>query len=127
MCPAHGELEEAGLGTIVTLYEEPSELCLPRLVTEGLRVDFAFVDGHHLFDYVVTECLFLGKLLPRGGLLVVDDANLPAIGRACDFFSTNRGDFEEITEATRPGVLRRLFRSTLPPPPAATVPAGRGR
>jgi hypothetical protein len=86
------------------------------LVTEGLRVDFAFVDGHHLFDYVVTECLFLGKLLPRGGLLVVDDANLPAIGRACDFFSTNRGDFEEITEATRPGVLRRLFRSTLPPP-----------
>jgi hypothetical protein len=54
-------LEEAGLGTIVTLYEEPSELCLPRLVTEGLRVDFAFVDGHHLFDYVVTECLFSGS------------------------------------------------------------------
>src|SRR5437870_4225400 len=44
-------LDEAGLSDLVTFYEEPSELCLPRLAREGVRLDFAFVDGHHLFDY----------------------------------------------------------------------------
>jgi predicted O-methyltransferase YrrM len=110
-------LEEAGLARYVTFYEEPSELCLPRLVQERLQVDFAFVDGHHLFDYVVTECLFLGRLLRKDGLLVLDDTNMPGIARACDFFSKNRTDFEELTDDSRPGFLRRLFQGSLPPPP----------
>jgi len=106
-------VEEAGLEDYVTFHEEPSELCLPRLVREGLGIDFAFVDGHHLFDYVVMECLFLGQLLRVDGLLVLDDTNLPGIARACDFFAKNRSDFEELTESA----LRRLFRRSLPPPP----------
>jgi predicted O-methyltransferase YrrM len=110
-------VEEAGLAQYVTFHEERSELCLPRLAAEGLRIDFAFVDGHHLFDYVVTECLFLARLLRAGGILVLDDTNLPGVGRACDFFAKNRPDFEELTESSRPGVLRGLFRNSLPPPP----------
>jgi len=110
-------VEEAGLVQYVTFHEEPSELCLPRLAGEGLRIDFAFVDGHHLFDYVVTECLLLARLLRAGGIIVLDDTNLPGVGRACDFFAKNRPDFEELTESSRPGVLRSLFRSSLPPPP----------
>jgi predicted O-methyltransferase YrrM len=110
-------VEEAGLAPYVTFYEEPSQFCLPRLAQEGIRIDLAFVDGHHLFDYVVAECLFLGELLDKGGLLVLDDTNLPGIARACDFFATNRPDFEELTERSRPGVLRSLFGNALPPPP----------
>jgi predicted O-methyltransferase YrrM len=110
-------VEEAGLAQYVTFHEERSELCLPRLAGEGLRIDFAFVDGHHLFDYVVTECLLLARLLRVGGILVLDDTNLPSVGRACDFFANNRLDFEELTEGSRPGLLRSLFRNSLPPPP----------
>lgn len=110
-------VEEAGLAQYVTFHEERSELCLPRLAGEGLRIDFAFVDGHHLFDYVVTECLLLARLLRVGGILVLDDTNLPSVGRACDFFAKNRLDFEELTEGSRPGLLRSLFRNSLPPPP----------
>lgn len=110
-------VEEAGLAQYVTFHEEPSELCLPRLAGEGLSIDFAFVDGHHLFDYVVTECLLLARLLRVGGILVLDDTNLPSVGRACDFFAKNRLDFEELTEGSRPGLLRSLFRNSLPPPP----------
>ena len=110
-------LEEAGLAELVTFYEEPSQLCLPRLVQEGVRVDLAFVDGHHLFDYVVADCLLAAQLLGKNGLLVIDDTNLPAIARACDFFSTNRLDFEELTDGARPGMLRRLMEGTAPPPP----------
>jgi predicted O-methyltransferase YrrM len=110
-------LDEAGLAQYVTFHDEPSERCLPRLVSEGVRIDFAFVDGHHLFDYVVAECLFLAQLIRTGGILVLDDANLAAVGRACDFFASNRPDFEELTEVARPGVLRRLIPGALPPPP----------
>jgi len=109
-------LEEAGLAERVTFYEEPSQLCLARLVQEGVGVDLAFVDGHHLFDYVIADCLLAAQLLGRDGLLVVDDTNLPAIARACDFFATNRPDFEELTDGARPGLLRRLVES-MPPPP----------
>jgi predicted O-methyltransferase YrrM len=109
-------LEEAGLAGRVTFYEEPSQLCIARLVQEGLRVDLAFVDGHHLFDYVIADCLLAAQLLEKDGLLVVDDTNLPAIARACDFFATNRADFEELTDGARPGILRRLVADTPAPP-----------
>ena len=65
----------------------------------------------------MTECLFLGQLLRVGGILVLDDTNLPGIARACDFFAANRPDFEEVTERSRPGVLRKLVDRDLPPPP----------
>lgn len=48
---------------------------------------------------------------------MIDDTNLPAIARACDFFSTNRPDFEELTDGARPSMLRRLMEGTAPPPP----------
>jgi predicted O-methyltransferase YrrM len=108
---------EAGLADLVAFHEEPSELCLPRLLREGVRVDLAFVDGHHLFDYVIVDCLFLGRLLPKGGVIVMDDTNLPGVGRACDFFAANRRDFEELTDGARPGLLRRLVGVNLPTPP----------
>jgi predicted O-methyltransferase YrrM len=104
-------LEEAGLADRVTFYEEPSQLCLARLAQEGVRVDLAFVDGHHLFDYVIADCLLAAQLLPEDGLLVVDDTNLPAIARACDFFATNRPDFRELNDPARPKLFR-LFRRT---------------
>ncbi|TMA55352.1 MAG: class I SAM-dependent methyltransferase [Deltaproteobacteria bacterium] len=106
-------LEEAGLAEIVTFLEEPAELCLPRLAEQNLRVDLAFNDSDHLFDHVVTEFVLLGFLLPKGALLVFDDASLPGVGRACDFIAANRPDFAEVRESPR-----RLFdRDRVPPPP----------
>lgn len=106
-------LEEAGLAGCVTFLEEPAELCLPRLVEQGLRVDLAFNDSDHLFDHVITEFVLLGFLLPKGALLVFDDASLPGVQRACDFIAANRPDFAEVRESSR-----RLFdRDRVPAPP----------
>ncbi len=110
-------VEEAGLSSWITFHEEPAELCLPRLVGEGTVVDFAFDDSGHLFDHVITEFLFLARLLRTGALLVVDDANLPGVGRACDFLATNRKDFEEVADGTKQGLLRRLKEGVVPPAP----------
>ena len=111
-------LEEAGLRRWVTFYEEPSDLCLPRLVSEGVRLDFAFNDSGHLFDHVVTEFVFLARLLRRGAPLVFDDPGLPGVQRACRFIATNRRDFTEIVDEPPSGFFRRLFdRNAIPPPP----------
>lgn len=103
-------LEEAGLRDLVDFHEAPAELVLPRLVSEGLRVDLAFDDSGHLFDHVITEIVFLARLLPAGGVLVFDDAGLPGVQRACQFLATNRRDFAEITEGERAGRLAGLLR-----------------
>ncbi len=110
-------LEEAGLASWVTFHEEPAELCLPRLVADGTVADFAFDDSGHLFDHVITEFLFLARLLRTGALLVVDDANLPGVGRACDFLATNRKDFGEVADGTKQGLFRRLTEGVVPPAP----------
>ena len=110
-------LEEAGLSRWVTFREEPAELCLPRLVDEGVRLDFAFDDSGHLFDHVITEFVFLARLLRTGAPLVFDDAGLPGVERACAFISTNRPDVEEVRDVSR-GFLRNLLdRHPIPPPP----------
>ena len=112
-------LDEAGLRPWVTFHEEPAELCLPRLVADGRRVDFVFNDSGHLFDHVITEFVFVARLLRTGGLLVCDDVRMPAIDAACRFIATNRRDFADAI-APSGGVLKTLFGPRpVPPPPEA--------
>ena len=110
-------VEEAGLSEWITYHEEPAELCLPRLLTQGVSIDLAFNDSDHLFDHVVTEFLFLAKMLRTGGVVVFDDDVLPGVSRACDFIAANRSDFAEVTGEPQPFSFRRLLDRHPPAPP----------
>ena len=72
-------LKAAGFAHLVTVYQELSELCLPRFLKHGHRYDFAFVDGWHTFDHVLTEFFYISRMLDVGGVVVFDDAHLPSI------------------------------------------------
>ena len=74
---------------MVELIEEPSEIALPRLLTEGREFDLAFVDGNHRFDGVFLDLVYLGRLVRRTGIVIVDDYQLPAVARATSFCSKN--------------------------------------
>jgi predicted O-methyltransferase YrrM len=84
-------LEEAGLDHLLELHEEESELVLPRFVSEGRRFDLAVVDGNHRFDGVFLDLVYLGRLVRGGGIVFVDDLQLPAVERAVRFCTTNLG------------------------------------
>jgi len=84
-------LEEAGLAERVEYYAEESQLALPRFVGECLSFDLAFVDGNHRFDGVFLDLVYLGRLLRAGGIVFLDDYQLPAVGRAASFFVKNLG------------------------------------
>ena len=95
-------IAEAGLADLVELLEERSEIALPRLLAEHRTFDFAFVDGNHRFDGVFLDLIYLGRLLRPGGVVFVDDHQLPAVARAASFCTTNLGWTVEETAADDP-------------------------
>ena len=84
-------LAEAGVRSLVEFHGKPSQLVLPRLLAEGRRFDLAFVDGNHRFDAVFLDLYYLGRLARPGGVIVLDDHQLPGIAKAASFFVKNLG------------------------------------
>jgi predicted O-methyltransferase YrrM len=82
-------LEEAGLEPLIEFHGEKSQLALPRFVKEGRQFDLAFIDGNHRFDAVFLDLYYLGHLVRKGGIIMLDDYDLPGIERAASFFIKN--------------------------------------
>lgn len=53
---------------------------LPPLEAAGTPRDIVLVDGSHAFPLPVIDWFYAAALLGSGGILVVDDLNLPAVG-----------------------------------------------
>jgi predicted O-methyltransferase YrrM len=81
----------AGLGERCMLLRERSQLALPRLQTDGLAFDAAFVDGSHIFHNVFVDLFFLRELVRPGGLMVLDDCQWPSVATAVRYFEVNTG------------------------------------
>jgi len=92
-----GILAEAGLVPLTEFHPEPSQLALPRFVAEERRFDLAFVDGNHRFDAVFVDLYYLGRLVRRGGIIILDDTDLPGVARAASFYIKNLGWTVEAT------------------------------
>ena len=93
-------LDEAGIARLVEHHAEESLIALPRFLSEARGFDLAFVDGNHRFDGVFPDLVFLGRLVRAGGIVFVDDYQLPAVARAASFFVTNLGwALEEVSAA----------------------------
>jgi predicted O-methyltransferase YrrM len=111
-------IRQAGLSARVQLRESCSHQALPDLERSGARAQLAFVDGAHLFDYVIADFLSIDRLLDVGGLIAFDDSDWPAVRQAIRFVLANRDyevAFPEVVIEHRPPtptrsaqVLRRL-------------------
>jgi predicted O-methyltransferase YrrM len=82
-------LHRAGYGEIVRLIEAPSYRALAQLELSGQRVDFAFIDGWHTFDFTLVDFFYIDRMLNVGGAVAFDDADWPAIRKVCRFVKTN--------------------------------------
>ena len=81
----------AGLEQSTTLITEPASLALPRLLAAGFVADAAFVDGSHRFHEVFVDLYYLRKLVRPGGLIILDDAEWPAVAAALRYGDLNLG------------------------------------
>lgn len=82
-------LRTAGYESMIEFYSMPSHRALPKLEAHGRRIDFAFIDGWHTFDYALLDFFFIDKLLEVGGIVVLDDTDWPGIRKLCRYIVTN--------------------------------------
>ncbi|MDR3612080.1 MAG: class I SAM-dependent methyltransferase [Candidatus Obscuribacterales bacterium] len=93
-------LEEAGVTDLIEFHAVESQILLPRLLSEERRFELAFIDGSHLFERVFLDLIYLGRLVNPGGIIFVDDYQLPAIARSVSFCLSNLGwTLEELSPA----------------------------
>ena len=109
-------LEEAGVAALVEHHAEESQIALPRFLGEGRSFDLAFVDGNHRFDGVFLDLVYLGRLVRGGGIVFLDDYQLPAVARAVSFCTTNLG--WTVEEVSPPDELHQwaVLRTPAAPP-----------
>lgn len=79
-------LKKFGLNNF-ELLEEKSEIALPRLLEQGIKIDFALIDGWHTFDHTLLDFFYIDKLLNINGIVVIDDVQLPAIKKVIRYIS----------------------------------------
>lgn len=83
-------IKRAELESLVELRETYSHRALPELEREGVRTQFAFIDGSHLFDYALSDFLCVDRILDVGGLIAFDDSDWPSVRQAIRFVLANR-------------------------------------
>jgi predicted O-methyltransferase YrrM len=83
-------LERAGLSARARVIEARSDVALPRLRDEGLRIDFALIDGLHLFDATLVDFYLIDQLMDVGGVVVFHDTWMPAVAQAVAYVLANR-------------------------------------
>jgi predicted O-methyltransferase YrrM len=83
-------LRKAGYESLVEFHDAPSQLALPSLVSQGVKIDFAFIDGWHTFDFASVDFFYVDLLLRPGGVVVIDDTDFPSVWKLCRYITTNR-------------------------------------
>lgn len=94
-------IERAGFADRYRFHEEASQSLLPRLATQGTRIQFAFVDGWHTFDHALVDFFYLDQMMDVNGVVVLDDVGCPGLQRLAHFIVTNR-DYSFLEGAPRP-------------------------
>jgi predicted O-methyltransferase YrrM len=71
----------AGYDRFVELREIGSEVGLPELYAAGTRIQVGLIDGYHTFDHTLIDFFYMNKMLDVGGVIIIDDVNMPAVAR----------------------------------------------
>jgi predicted O-methyltransferase YrrM len=83
-------VREAGLSDRHELIEAPDFFALPELLKSGLKVDMAYIDGWHTFDYVLLDFWYTDRLLRPNGVVAFNDCGYRAIHKVIKFVLNHR-------------------------------------
>ena len=87
---ALASIARAGLKNWHEMHEDYDYKVLPRLLDSGRKLDFAYIDGWHTFDYTLLDWWYVDKMLKPGGLAVFNDCAWPAVDKAIKFVVSHR-------------------------------------
>jgi predicted O-methyltransferase YrrM len=111
---------------------------LSRMIKQGDKAQFAFIDGYHRFDDTLVEFYLADQVIEPGGVIAFDDLWMPSVRAVVDFVETNRAYqrlanpagnmavLEKLADDDRPWLHYAPFDTGAAAPPPATL-AGRLR
>ena len=82
-------VRRAGLHRFHAHMNAGSQFALPELARRRITIDFAFIDGNHLFDYTLLEFFYLDQILRVGGTLIFHDYLNPSVFTALNYIEAN--------------------------------------
>lgn len=106
-------IARAGLKEWHEMHEDYDYKVLPRLLESGLKIDFAYIDGWHTFDYTLLDWWYVDKMLIPGGIAVFNDCSWPAVDKAIKFVITHRKYTEIEAGIARQSLRRKKLLSAL--------------
>lgn len=87
-------LREAGVADLVDFAEAESHARLAELLAQApwgvAQPGVVFIDGQHHFDHVLLEVFFAHRIIPTGGLIVIDDVWMPGVRQAMAWWLAHR-------------------------------------
>jgi predicted O-methyltransferase YrrM len=84
-------VNEAGYASLIDFYRAHSFEVLPRLLGDGVKIDFAYIDTTKLFDHVLVDVFYVYRLLRIGGIFVMDDCTFPALRKVARLMAQHPG------------------------------------
>jgi len=83
-------IQQAGLAQYHQVIEQPDFVALPVLLNSEQKIEFAYIDGWHTFDYVLLDFFYIDKLLEPGSVIGFNDCGYRAIHKVIKFMKTHR-------------------------------------
>jgi predicted O-methyltransferase YrrM len=100
-------VEKQGLAPRLRFLPEYSHAALPRLLAEGAKVDFAFIDGGHRFDDIFIDFYYVELLLNEGGHVLLHDAWMRSTQTVAAWVRRNKKNFARVPVAHKNLILFR--------------------
>ena len=83
-------IERAGLAGSHEFTSEPDYFALPRMFGEDMHFEMAYIDGWHIFDYVMMNFFYVDKMLSVGGIAAFNDASHVGVKQTIQFMQLYR-------------------------------------
>ncbi|MFD2999129.1 class I SAM-dependent methyltransferase [Pontibacter toksunensis] len=111
-------INTAGFKEHVDFHEQYCYEALPKLMLEGKKFDFAYIDSTKQFDWIFINFFYLDKMLDLNGIIVFDDVIFPGIRKVLRFIARlpNYKVYSQHPKNYLPSLARRSasFLSALP-------------
>jgi predicted O-methyltransferase YrrM len=100
-------VERQGLAGNMVFHPDYSHAVLPRLLREGVKVDFAFIDGGHRFDDIFLDFYYAELLLNDGGHILLHDAWMRSTQTVASWVKRNKKNFIRVPTPEKNLILFR--------------------
>ena len=97
---------------------QQDELALRNTLADELRhrntrVDIAFIDGCHDFEYALFDAIAMGTLMSRNGIMILDICEQPGVISACLESLRLNPDWRKLGSATKSFNFCKPFRKSV--------------